>query len=61
MADFSFGFTESLLLLNDQKHFRSGAENLMGNKQQRTNYILLYIIYYSFEIQADIFMSLESI
>ena len=38
MVDFSFGFTEgSFFLLNGQKHLRSVAEDLLSNKQQRTN------------------------
>ena len=38
MAEFSFGFTEgSFLQLNDQKHLRSVAEDLISNKQKRTN------------------------
>ena len=40
MADFSFGFTEcSFLLLNGQKHSRSVAEDLISNKQKRTERI----------------------
>ena len=40
MADFSFGFTEgSFLLLNGQKHLRSVAEDLISNKQKRTERI----------------------
>ena len=40
MADFSFGFTEgSFLLLNGQKHLRSVAEDLISNKQNRTEQI----------------------
>ena len=42
MADFSFGFTEgSFLLLKGQKHWRlrSVAEDLISNKQQRTERI----------------------
>ena len=39
-ADFSFGFTEgSFLLLNGQKHLRTIAENLISNKQKRTERI----------------------
>ena len=38
MADFSFGFTEgSFLLLNGRKHLKSVAEDLISNKQKRTN------------------------
>ena len=34
LADFSFGLYEgSFLLLNSQKHLRSVAEDLIGNKQ----------------------------
>ena len=37
MADFSFGFTEdSFFLLSGQKHWRSVAEDLISNKQKRT-------------------------
>ena len=40
MADFSFGFTEgSFLPLNGQKHLRSVAEDLICNKQKRTERI----------------------
>ena len=40
MAGFSSGFTEgSLLQLNAQKHLRSVAEDLIGNKQNRTKRI----------------------
>ena len=40
MADFSFGFTEgSFLLLKGQKHSRSVAEDLISNKQKRTERI----------------------
>ena len=40
MADFSFGFAEgSFLLLNGQKHLRSVAEDLISNKQKRTERI----------------------
>ena len=36
MAEFSFGFSEdSFLQLNDQKHLRSVAEDLISNKQKR--------------------------
>ena len=39
-ADFSFGFTESsLLLLNGQKHLKSVAEDLISSKQQLKNYM----------------------
>ena len=38
MADLSFGFTEgSFLLLNSQKHLKSVAEDLISDKQKRTN------------------------
>ena len=37
MAEFSFGFPEGrLLLLNGQKHLRSVEEDLISNKQKRT-------------------------
>ena len=37
---FSFGFTEgSFLLLNGQKHLKSVAEDLISNKQKRTERI----------------------
>ena len=40
MAESSFGFTEgSFLQLNGQKHLRSVAEDLIGNKQKRTKRI----------------------
>ena len=40
MADFSFGFTEgSFLPLNGQKHLRSVAQDLICNKQKRTERI----------------------
>ena len=40
MAEFSLGFTEgSFLQLNDQKHLRSIAEDLICNKQKRTKRI----------------------
>ena len=40
MADFSYGFTEdSFLLLNGQKHLRSVAEDLISNRQTRTERI----------------------
>ena len=40
MADFSFGSTEgSFLLLTGQKHLRSVAEDLLSNKQKRTERI----------------------
>ena len=40
MPDFSFGFTEgSFLLLNGQKHLRSVAEELLSNRQLRTQRI----------------------
>ena len=40
MADFSFGFTEgSFLLFNGQKHLRSVVEDLISNKQKRTERI----------------------
>ena len=40
MADFSFGSTEgSFLQLNDQKHLRSVAEDLINNKHKRTERI----------------------
>ena len=40
MAEFSFGFTEgSFLQLNSHKHLRSVAEDLIGNKQKRTERI----------------------
>ena len=40
MADFMFGFTNgSFLLLNNQKHLKSGAEDLISNKQKRTKRI----------------------
>ena len=40
MADFSFGFAEgSFLLLNGKKHLRSVPEDLVSNKQKRTERI----------------------
>ena len=40
MAGFSFGFTEGIfLLLNDQNHLRSIAEDLISNMQERTTRI----------------------
>ena len=40
MAEFSFGFTEgSFLQLNGQKHLRSLAEDLISDKQKRTERI----------------------
>ena len=40
MTDFSFGFSEgSFLLLNGQKHLRSVPEDLISNKQKRTERI----------------------
>ena len=40
MAEFSFGFTEgSYLQLNGQKHLKSVAEDLIINKQKRTERI----------------------
>ena len=37
MADFSFGFTQgNFLLLNGQKHLKLVAEDLISNKQKRT-------------------------
>ena len=37
MAEFSFGLTEgNFLKLNGQKHLRSVAEDLISNKQKRT-------------------------
>ena len=40
MAEFSFGFTEgSFLRLSSQKHVRSVVEDLISNKQKRTNRI----------------------
>ena len=41
MADFSFGFAEvSSLLLNGQKHLRSVPEDLISNKQKRTELVI---------------------
>ena len=41
MVEFSFGFTEgSFLQLNGQKHLRSVAEDLINNKQKRTNQLI---------------------
>ena len=38
MAEFSFGFTDgSFWLLNDPKHLRSAAEDLISNKQKELN------------------------
>ena len=40
MVEFSFGFTEgSFLQLNGQKHLRSVAEDLISDKQKRTERI----------------------
>ena len=40
MAEFSFSFSEdSFLQSNDQKHWRSVAEDLISNKQKRTKRI----------------------
>ena len=40
MTEFSFGLTEgSFLQLHGQKHLRSVAENLISNKQKRTERI----------------------
>ena len=40
MAEFSFGFCEDCLLqLNGQKQLRSVAEDLISNKQKRTDRI----------------------
>ena len=38
MAEFSFGFSEgSFLKLNGEEHLRSVQEDLISNKQKRTN------------------------
>ena len=48
MAEFSFGFAEgSFLLLNGQKHLRSVAEDLIGNKGEGTDIIKLSSQYFS--------------